>query len=109
MATTDTDLGSGTNSDANLNEILTVSAAINVIIYSVIFTNTSANIITVDIYLGGADDRLFETVKIPAGSGKALSVRKLSGVTLSGGQNLKIQAGSTSAFNYKINGAQVTT
>ena len=94
MATTDVDLGSGTISDTDLNEILSIDQALNVIIYSCVFTNLSSNIITIDIYLASEVDQLFETVKIPAGSGKALVVSKLSGVTLNGGQGIRVQASS---------------
>ncbi len=106
MAITDTNLGSGSNGNLDLNTILTVTSGRNIIIYSCIFTNTSSNIITVSIYINDGTDRLFETVKIPAGSGKALNVKKMQGITLEGNQIIKIQATSADSFNYKLNGAE---
>lgn len=106
MATLDRNIASGNNSNTSLNTILTVNSGRNIIIYSCIFTNTTSNIITVSIYINDGTDRLYETIKIPAGSGKALDVKKMRGVTLEGNQIVKIQATSADSFNYKINGAE---
>lgn len=106
MATVDKNLASGNNANTNLNNILSVAQGRNIIIYSTVFTNTTSSIITVSIYIYDGTDRLYETVKIPAGSGKALDIKKMRGVTLEGNQIVKIQATSSNSFNYKINGAE---
>lgn len=106
MATVDKNIASGNNASTSLNTILTVLQGRNIIIYSCIFTNTTSNIITVSIFINDGTDRLYETVKIPAGSGKALDVKKMRGVTLEGNQVIKIQATSSDSFNYKLNGAE---
>lgn len=106
MATIDKNIASGNNDDTNLNTILTVGQGRNIIIYSCIFTNTTSNIITVSLYINDGTDRLYETIKIPAGSGKALDIKKARGITLEGNQIVKIQASSSDSFNYKVNGAE---
>ena len=110
MAVTDINLGSGQISDTTLNTIYTVTSTVarGASLYSLVLTNTTANIITVDIYLNDGTDRLFKTVKIPAGSGNALNVKGIPGVTLSQNQIVKLQASSSDAFNYKLNGSQRT-
>jgi hypothetical protein len=106
MSTIDKNLGSGTNNTTALNTILTVGQGRNIIIYSVLLTNLSTAIITVSLYINDGADRLFEVVKIPAGVGKVLDVKKIKGATLEGNQTIKIQAASADQFNYKINGAE---
>lgn len=106
MANIDKNLASGTNNTTTLNSILTVGSGRNVTIYGCIFTNLTANIITVSVYLNDGTDRLLDTVKIPGGSGVAFDVRRMKGVTLDANEIVKIQSTSTNSFNYKINGSE---
>lgn len=106
MTTINNNLGSGANADISLNSIYTLLQGRTAFINSLTFTNTTSNIITVSVYVFDGVDRLLQTVKIPAGEGKGVSVPLMRGVTLSANQIIKIQAASADSFNYKINGAE---
>lgn len=106
MTTINSNLGSGTNSSTTLNSIYTLGVGRTAFINSLTFTNTTSNIITVNVYIFDGVDRLLQEVKIPAGAGKGVFVPLMSGATLSANQIIKIQAASADSFNYKVNGAE---
>lgn len=100
-------LSSGQNADTNLNTVYQVPSGSVLRVYSFVLTNTTSNNISASIYINdGSADRLLRTLNIPQGSGNAVTVFEILG-SYSGGDIVKIQAGSSDAFNYLLTGRLV--
>lgn len=108
MAILEKNLGSGSIATTDKTEILDVSVGRYVYVFSLVLTNTTGNVITVSIFVSDGTDRLFETVKIPAGSGKAISVSNMQGLTLEATHSISLRSASADAFNYKLSGSERT-
>lgn len=99
MAAIEQDLGSATVATITQQTALSVGASNYATVYSIVLTNNTGNIITVTVHV---NDLLFCTRKIPAS--KATDIPLAVGLTLSGSDTIKLTAGSTDSWNYKING-----
>lgn len=96
-------LASGNIASTSLTTIYTVPSNSPILVYSFVLTNTTNNNISVDIYINDGTDRLLKSVTIPQGSGKTKSVIEVLGA-YSGGDIIKLQAGSADSFNYLMTG-----
>ena len=100
----DSRLASGQVTSTALTTLYQFPSGNNGRLYSFVLTNTTANAITVSVYINDfAADRLLKTVLIPSGFGKTVSVFEALGA-YSGNDTIKVQAASTDAFNYLITG-----
>jgi hypothetical protein len=91
-----------------LTEIYEAPDGINTTIATVGFTNTTSTAISIDIYVGSdGTDYLKNTMTLPAGSGQERMYYNFQRRVINAGQTVKIQADSTAAFNYDVNGSEV--
>ena len=98
----------GVNSDAALNTIYTVGAGLVTTGSILAFTNKTAVSISIDIYTNdGTSDFLQQTMTLPSGIGRRRSYFGFQRDTLLAGNLIKIQADSTSAFNFNLTGSEV--
>lgn len=95
-------LASGNIASTSLTDLYAVPAGGSARIYSLVLTNTTANNITVSVYVNDGTSRLVKTTFIPGGSGKVRAVYEVQ--ALDAGDTISLQAGSTDSFNYLLNG-----
>ncbi len=88
---------------ATSNDIYTVPAESNVMLTSLLLTNTNTAIGQCDIYLTRTNERLLNSVSIPSGIGKAVRVNLLQGINLNASDTLSITANKT-GINYDLSG-----
>ena len=75
-------------------------------VYSIVLTNATASSVDVDIYVNdGVADRLVRSVSVPSGIGKVKEIYEIK--AMSGGDILKLQAGTATAFNYYVSGREI--
>ena len=86
---------------AGSNTVFTATAATTVT--SFVLTNTDTNIKAVDIYIDRGTSLIFQSLSIPAGSGNAVNVSNLGGLTLDTGDILTITS-DKAGVNYDLSG-----
>ena len=97
-------LASGNIASATIQSVYTLAENTTARVYGIVLTNTTANAIDVDIYINDGSDRLIKSTTIPSGSGKSRAIYEIT--ALSGGDVIKLDAGSADSFNYYISGRE---
>ena len=107
MARTPKNLALGQSTDALLNTIYTVPTGTNTSAAVLAFTNVSTDTIIISIYHGNGTDFLQKTLTIPAGVGRERVYFGFQQRVLNAAHTVKVQADSTSAFNFTFSGSEV--
>jgi len=107
MARTPKNLALAQLASVALTTIYTAPVGTNTPISKLSFTNTTSTAISIDIYHSTAStDFLIDTLTIPGGSGRKRIFYGWQLEVLNAGEKIKIQADSTNAFNYSLNGSE---
>jgi hypothetical protein len=108
MARTPKNLNIGAVSTTDLTTLYTAPSGINTTISVLSFTNTTSTSIVIDIYRNdGSTDYLVKTMTLPGGSGQERVYYELSRRVINAAGSIKVQADSSSTFNYELSGSEV--
>jgi hypothetical protein len=107
MARTAKNLALGQLTTTTLSTIYTAPTGVNTTSSVLAFTNTTNNNIVIDVYHGDGTDYLQRSLTLPAGSGRERVYYGFQQRVINSAETIKIQADSSSAFNYTLSGSEV--
>ena len=90
-----------------LTTIYTVPASTATTAAVLTFTNTTTTAIVISIYKGNGTDFLAKKITLPAGIGRDIEYNCSAMRNMNTTETVKIQADSTSAFNYSLSYSEI--